>query len=130
HDVVVMYGGKVMEAGPRDRLFIAPRHPYTHALLAAVPIADPQIERRRARSEVRSEPPDPADPPPGCRFHRSCRFAVERCRVETPALEVTNDQHSVACHRWDSDEVRSAGDDALRFFGSALTSMPPNHAGQ
>ena len=56
-------GGKVMEAGPRDRLFIAPRHPYTHALLAAVPIADPQIERRRARSEVRSEPPDPADPP-------------------------------------------------------------------
>jgi peptide/nickel transport system ATP-binding protein len=116
HQVVVMYGGKVMEAAPRDRLFGAPRHPYTLALLAAVPVADPQIERRRARPEVRGEPPDPADPPPGCRFHRSCRFAVERCRVEPPLPEVAGDGHSVACHRWASDEVRSAADEALRFL--------------
>ncbi|MFI5000279.1 MAG: dipeptide ABC transporter ATP-binding protein [Reyranellales bacterium] len=130
HHVVVMYGGKVMEAGPRDRLFGAPRHPYTHALLAAVPVADPQIERRQARPEVRSEPPDPADPPAGCRFHRSCPFAVERCRVEAPVPEAGEDGHSVACHRWDSDEVRRAGEEALRFFSSALTSQPANHTGQ
>jgi peptide/nickel transport system ATP-binding protein len=130
HHVVVMYGGKVMEAAPRDHLFTAPRHPYTHALLAAVPVADPQIERRRVPSEVRSEPPDPADPPPGCRFQLSCRFAIERCRVEAPVLEITDDRHSVACHRWDSDEVRSAGDEALRFFGGVLTSKPAIHTGQ
>jgi oligopeptide/dipeptide ABC transporter ATP-binding protein len=130
HDVAVMYGGKVMEAGPRDRLFATPRHPYTHALLAAVPVADPRIERRRVSSDVRSEPPDPADPPPGCRFHLSCRFAIERCRVETPALEATDDGHSVACHRWDSDEVRSAGDEALRFFSSVSAPAPAIDTGQ
>ena len=130
HHVVVMYGGKVMEAGPRDRLFTTPRHPYTHALLAAVPVADPQIERNRTRPEARGEPPDPADPPPGCRFHRSCRFAIERCRVEAPVLEDTGDGHAVACHRWTSDEVGNAGDDALRFFSRALTSTPANHRGQ
>jgi peptide/nickel transport system ATP-binding protein/oligopeptide transport system ATP-binding protein len=76
HQVVVMYGGKVMEQAPRDALFAAPRHPYTQALLAAVPVADPAIERRRKRPDVRGETPDPADPPPGCRFQRSCRFAT------------------------------------------------------
>ena len=129
HHVVVMYGGKVMEAAPRDRLFTAPRHPYTHALLAAVPVADPQVERRRVPSEVRSEPPDPANPPPGCRFHLSCRFAVERCRVEAPLPEVASDGHSVACHRWKDDEVRSAGDEALRFFSGVLASKPAIHTG-
>ena len=99
HHVVVMYGGKVMEQAPRDRLFSAPRHPYTHALLAAVPVANPEIERRRARPELRGETPDPADPPPGCRFHRSCRFANERCRIEEPTL-VPDDGHAVACHHW------------------------------
>jgi peptide/nickel transport system ATP-binding protein len=101
HQVVVMYGGKVMEQGPREALFSEPRHPYTHALLAAVPVADPSIERGRARAEVRGETPDPADPPPGCRFHRSCRFATELCRTEEPALQAI-DGHAVACHHWKS----------------------------
>jgi peptide/nickel transport system ATP-binding protein len=101
HQVVVMYGGKVMEQGSRDALFSAPRHPYTHALLAAVPVADPAIERGRARPDVKGETPDPADPPPGCRFHRSCRFATEQCRSEEPALEAI-DGHAVACHHWKS----------------------------
>ena len=101
HKVVVMYGGKVMEQGSRDDLFSAPRHPYTHALLAAVPIADPAVERSRARTEVRGEAPDPADPPSGCRFHCSCRFATERCRTEEPALDEI-DGHAVACHYWKS----------------------------
>ena len=108
HRIAVMYGGKVMETAPRNRLFTAPRHPYTHALLSAVPVADPKIERGRVRVEPRGEPPDPADPPPGCRFHRSCRFAVERCKTETPRLERTDDDHLVACHRWASDEVQTA----------------------
>ena len=101
HQVVVMYGGKVMEQGSRDALFSAPRHPYTHALLAAVPVADPAIERNRARAEVRGETPDPADPPPGCRFHRSCRFTTEHCRTEEPVLAAF-DGHAVACHHWKS----------------------------
>jgi oligopeptide/dipeptide ABC transporter ATP-binding protein len=101
HQVVVMYGGKVMEQAPRDALFAAPRHPYTQALLAAVPVADPAIERRRKRPDVRGETPDPADPPPGCRFHRSCRFATAQCRVEEP-LPTDDDGHSVACHHWKS----------------------------
>jgi oligopeptide/dipeptide ABC transporter ATP-binding protein len=101
HQVVVMYGGKVMEQGSRDSLFSAPRHPYTHALLGAVPVADPTVERGRKRAELRGETPDPADPPPGCRFHRSCRFATERCRTEEPPLEAI-DGHAVACHHWKS----------------------------
>ncbi|HTR87031.1 MAG TPA: ABC transporter ATP-binding protein [Reyranella sp.] len=100
HHVVVMYGGKVMEAGPRDRLFAEPRHPYTHALLGAVPVPDPEVERKRTRPEVRGETPDPADPPPGCRFHRSCRHADERCRREEPLPEAVAAGHTVACHRW------------------------------
>jgi oligopeptide/dipeptide ABC transporter ATP-binding protein len=120
HDVVVMYGGRVMEAGPRDRLFGAPRHPYTHALLAAAPVADPAVERHRVRPEVRGEPPDPAAPPPGCRFHRSCPFVIDRCRIEAPAMGVLADGHSVACHRFADDEVRRAGGQALRAFGKSL----------
>ena len=117
HRIAVMYGGRLMESAPRDRLFAAPRHPYTHALLAAVPIADPRIERARRRADARSEPPDPADPAPGCRFQRSCRFAIERCRTESPPFEGA-DGHLVACHRWASDEVRAALEPAAPLEGA------------
>jgi peptide/nickel transport system ATP-binding protein/oligopeptide transport system ATP-binding protein len=108
HRIAVMYGGKVMELASRDRLFAAPLHPYTHALLSAVPIADPRIERGRRRVGLRAEPPDPADPPPGCRFQRSCTFATDLCRALAPALAPAADEHEVACHRWDDEEVRGA----------------------
>jgi peptide/nickel transport system ATP-binding protein/oligopeptide transport system ATP-binding protein len=112
HQVVVMYGGKVMEIARRDDLFAAPHHPYTHALLAAVPVPDPAVERGRRRADARSEPPDPSAPPPGCRFQRSCRFATDQCREREPALEPLADGRAVACHRWTSEEVRTALADA------------------
>jgi len=108
HEIAVMYGGKIMEMGSRDRLFAAPHHPYTHTLLSAVSVPDPHIERRRRRVEIRSEPPDPANPPTGCRFQRSCRFAAERCRTDEPALRPVDDAQQVACHFWDRDDVRAA----------------------
>lgn len=106
--IVVMYGGKVMETAPRDRLFAAPHHPYTHALLSAVPLPDPELERARARVEVRSEPPDPSNPPPGCRFQRSCPFATDVCRTEEPALRPVAPDHEAACHHMERIDVREA----------------------
>ncbi|MGQ0664847.1 MAG: dipeptide ABC transporter ATP-binding protein, partial [Pseudomonadota bacterium] len=108
HGVVVMYGGKIMERAPSERLFAAPHHPYTYALLSAVPVPDPRVERARPRIDVRSDPPDPVAPPPGCRFHRSCLFATEACRAEEPRLRPVADGHDVACHHWDKAEVRGA----------------------
>ncbi|MDN2565074.1 ATP-binding cassette domain-containing protein [Aquibium sp. A9E412] len=106
--IVVMYGGKVMETAPRDRLFSVPHHPYTHALLSAVPLPDPKAERARARLDVRSEPPDPAAPPPGCRFQRSCPFATDLCRSEEPPLRPVAADHLAACHHMERPEVRQA----------------------
>lgn len=106
--IVVLYGGKVMEVASRDRLFAAPHHPYTHALLSAVPVPNPRIERNRARLEVRSEPPNPIAPPSGCRFHKSCQFATEECRSIEPRLRQVEEGHLAACHHMDSAEVRRA----------------------
>jgi peptide/nickel transport system ATP-binding protein len=117
HRIVVMYGGKIMETAPRDRLFRTPHHPYTHALLSAVSIPDPRIERRRRRLTPRTDPPDPAQPPVGCRFQRSCRFAAAPCREREPVLSAVADGHAVACHFWDSDEVRTSLSEAT--FGVA-----------
>jgi oligopeptide/dipeptide ABC transporter ATP-binding protein len=114
HQVAVMYGGKLMELAPRDRLFAAPHHPYTHALLSAVPIPDPRVERQRRHIDVKSEPPNPADPPPGCRFQRSCQFATERCRDAEPPLQPAQERHLVACHHWNKPEVRAVLE-ATRF---------------
>lgn len=106
-EIAVMYGGKLMEIAPRDRLFDQPHHPYTHALLSAVPVPDPVVERNRERIYVKSEPPNPADPPPGCRFQRSCLFTTDVCRHDEPRLRSVEGGHAVACHHWDRDEVRN-----------------------
>lgn len=108
--VVVMYGGRVMESGPGDAVFAAPRHPYTHSLLAAVPLPDPRAPGLRGGTALRATPPDPTDPPEGCRFQRSCAFATELCRTQSPpttTLPGTGD-HTVACHHHDSTDVRTA----------------------
>ncbi|MFD9718781.1 ABC transporter ATP-binding protein [Streptomyces sp. NPDC059076] len=108
--VVVMYGGKIMESAPCDELFSAPRHPYTHALLGAVPVPDPRSPGLRSGIRTRAEPPDPAAPLAGCRFQRSCPFATDVCREgdSPPQVSVGTSGHTVACHHFDTPAVREA----------------------
>ena len=95
--VAVMYVGKIVEVAPTERLFSRPLHPYTEALLSAVPVPDPR--RRSQRVILKGEVADPANPPPGCYFHPRCAYAVERCRTEAPALRELAPDHSARCHR-------------------------------
>ncbi len=95
-EVLVMYLGKVVERAPKQQLFAAPRHPYTQALLASTPRID--AGARRQRQVLSGELPSPLNPPSGCAFHKRCPFAIERCRLEPPALEDAGGP-LVACHR-------------------------------
>lgn len=97
HRVAVMYVGKIVETAPTSELFDEPLHPYTSALMSAVPQADPR--RRGDMIRLEGEVASPANPPSGCYFHPRCQFAVERCRVETPALRELKPGRFVACHR-------------------------------
>lgn len=96
--VVVMYVGKVVEISETDELFRNPQHPYTEALLSAVPKPDPRQRRRRQRIVLEGDVADPANPPSGCYFHPRCRYAKDRCRQEEPALRHLGNQHFAACH--------------------------------
>jgi oligopeptide/dipeptide ABC transporter ATP-binding protein len=95
--VAVMYLGKVMEIADRDALYSAPQHPYTQALLEAVPIPDPRLERERGRTPLGGEIPSPLEPPSGCVFHTRCPRADERCRREIPVLREIRPLHYAAC---------------------------------
>jgi oligopeptide transport system ATP-binding protein len=92
----IMYLGKIVEEAPTDELFTEPLHPYTKALFSAVP----SVSRHSLKERVilRGEIPSPLSPPSGCVFHTRCPFATERCRVESPALRETANQHKAACH--------------------------------
>ena len=92
-----MYLGKVVELAESDELFDNPLHPYTRALLSAVPIPDPRVEAQRAYQTLKGEVPSPLNPPPGCVFHPRCAMAVEGCRTEIPALRELRTGHWVAC---------------------------------
>jgi oligopeptide/dipeptide ABC transporter ATP-binding protein len=96
--VAVMYLGKIMELAERDALYDAPRHPYTQALLDAVPVPDPASEATRRTSRLKGEIPSPLDPPAGCVFHTRCPIATERCRSEVPVLRELAPGHRAACH--------------------------------
>ncbi len=96
--IVVMYLGKLMEVSPADELYTKPIHPYTSALLSAIPIPDPRENRSRQRNVVGGEPPNPVRPPPGCRFHTRCPRATEICRSVEPQLTEYGHGHLAACH--------------------------------
>ncbi len=96
--VAVLYLGRVVEVAPRARLFAAPLHPYTHALLSAVPLADPVREQARQRVILAGDTPDPTAPPPGCAFHPRCPRATSICRAEEPALLGHAPLQFAACH--------------------------------
>ena len=96
--IAVMYLGKVMELAPATELYDKPIHPYTQALLAAIPIPDPRENRSRTRMVVGGEPPNPIDPPPGCRFHTRCPHATGICRTDEPPLAMYPGGHLAACH--------------------------------
>jgi len=96
HRVAVMYLGKIVEMAPRQHIFTAPRHPYTRALLSAVPVADPGAVRNPMI--LKGDVPSPIDPPSGCRFHTRCPFVFDRCRTEEPELRTTGAGQRVACY--------------------------------
>jgi oligopeptide/dipeptide ABC transporter ATP-binding protein len=96
HQIAVMYLGRIVEYADKAALFTRPQHPYTEALLAAVPVPDPKVKREKRIPE--GDVPSPVRPPSGCHFHPRCPYAQARCRVEPPALKQSAAGHLVACH--------------------------------
>ena len=96
HRIAVMYLGRIVEYADKATLFTSPRHPYTEALLSAVPVPDPRMQRRK--QILQGDVPSPMTPPPGCHFHTRCPIAEARCKVETPLLREVAPGQQVACH--------------------------------
>ncbi|HTP09361.1 MAG TPA: dipeptide ABC transporter ATP-binding protein [Anaerolineae bacterium] len=103
--VIVMYVGKIVETAEAQELFRAPKHPYTAALMSAVPVADPRV--KSGDVELQGDVPSPANPPSGCYFHPRCPFVIDRCTAEAPEYREITPGHFVSCHR--ADELNLAG---------------------
>lgn len=100
HRIAVLYLGRLVELGPADEVFRNPRHPYTRALISAVPMPDPDVERNRQRIVLTGELPSPLNPPSGCSFRTRCPYVVDRCAQERPSQQEVIAEHQVSCHRW------------------------------
>jgi oligopeptide/dipeptide ABC transporter ATP-binding protein len=129
--IAVMYLGKLMEVSPAEELYTKPIHPYTSALLAAIPIPDPEQNRRRERIVVSGEPPNPINPPSGCVFHPRCPRATQICREVEPPLVRYPNGHLAACHHpmnVTAEEVKAATKDGTSPLssGDELPSTSPN----
>jgi oligopeptide/dipeptide ABC transporter ATP-binding protein len=96
HRIAVMYLGRIVEYADKQTLFTNPKHPYTEALLSAVPVPNPKL--RREKRLLQGDVPSPINPPPGCTFHTRCPYAMERCRQEVPVLKEISPGHGVSCH--------------------------------
>lgn len=100
HRIAVLYLGRLVEMGPAEEVFTAPRHPYTRALISAVPMPDPEKERARKRIVLTGDLPSPLNPPSGCSFRTRCPDAQEACAGDRPTVELVTADHQVACRRW------------------------------
>jgi len=112
--VAVMYLGKIVELATRDQLYTEPLHPYTKALLSAVPIPDPKIEKKRERIILTGDVPSPINPPPGCHFHTRCPYVMDICRKIEPKFAATHSGHYVACHLYPSSLPESTAPTPLQ----------------